>query len=74
MFQPLQLAKIYEDRFVSEEEALLKIELQVLFDKNFDRMNEYVKSQTASLIKQGVDPAGPDVFFTYNEYSRIRNS
>jgi hypothetical protein len=39
------LSKIYQDNFVTDEEALLKVDLQEIFDLSFDQMNNYSKIQ-----------------------------
>ncbi len=63
-----QLTKIYEDSFVTPQEALLKVDLQELFDLSFDQMNEYTKPKARTPIHQGANPIDLDVFFTNDEY------
>lgn len=68
-----QLSKIYQDNLITQEEALLKIEIQEIFDLSFDQMNDYSKSEAARSIKQGADPKDLDIFFTYKEYFKLKN-
>ena len=67
-----QLSKIYNDNVVSKEEALLKVDLQEVFDLSFDQINEYSKKYAAILIREGVDPVSLDVFFTNNEFFKLK--
>lgn len=69
-----QLSKIYADNFVTPEEALLKINIQELFDLSFDQMNEYAKKQAIISIQKGTDPTDLDVFFTNDEYFKLKSS
>ena len=50
-----QLSKIYEDDFVAPHEALLKVDLQELFDLSFDQMNEYSKKEAIVSIQNGAE-------------------
>lgn len=68
----LQMTRIYQDSFISDEEALLKVDLQEIFDLSFDQMNEYSKGLANVLIKEGADPLRLDVFFTQKEYFKLR--
>jgi hypothetical protein len=68
-----QLSKMYGDNYVTPEEALLKIDLQELFDLSFDQMNEYSKSEATVSLKQGADLQDLDVFFTHTEYFDLKN-
>lgn len=68
-----QLSKIYADNFVTPEEALLKIDMQELFDLSFDQMNEYAKKEAIASIQQGADTENLDVFFTCNEYFKLKS-
>lgn len=48
----LQLSRIYSDDFINDDEALLKVDLQEIFDLSFDEMNEYAQREvTVSLAK-----------------------
>ncbi|MEO9211328.1 MAG: hypothetical protein ABI208_09535 [Ginsengibacter sp.] len=67
-----QLSKMYEDDFITEEEAELKSALQEIFDLSFDQMNDYAKLKAAGSIQKGVEPKNLDIFFTYEEYFKIR--
>ncbi len=67
-----QLSKIYQDNFVTSEEALFKVDIQEIFDLSFDEMNEYSKIEAATAIQHGIDPKNLDVFFTYNEYFKLK--
>ena len=69
-----QLSKIYEDNFVTPEEALLKVDLQELFDLSFDEMNEYSKKEAIVSIQKGAAAEDLDVFFTHTEYFKLRSS
>lgn len=69
-----QLSKIYQDSFVTEKEAELKVGIQEIFDLSFDQMNEYSKIKAAVSIQQGTDPKDLDVFFTYDEYFKLKSS
>jgi len=68
-----QLSKIYQDNYVTPEEALLKVDLQELFDLSFDQMNEYAKKEATASIKKGADAEDLDIFFTYNEYFKLKS-
>ncbi len=67
-----QLSKIYQEDFVTEEEALLKVDLQEIFDLSYDQINDYSKIEAATSIRQGADPKNLDIVFTYNEYSKLK--
>jgi len=67
-----QLSKIYRDNFITEEEALLKVDLQEIFDLSFDQMNDYAKTEASLSIQQGADPKNLDVFFTQKEYFKLK--
>jgi len=69
----LELSKIYEDNFITEEEAELKIGIQEIFDLSFDQMNDYSKSKAIVSLKEGADVKNLDIFFTYDEYFKIRS-
>lgn len=68
-----QLSKIYEDNFVTPEEAMLKVGIQELFDLSFDQMNEYAKKAASASIKNGTDPKDLDLFFTNTEYFKLKS-
>lgn len=68
-----QLTKMYSDNYITQEEALLKIDLQELFDLSFDQMNEYSKLEATVSLKQGADIGDLDVFFTHTEYFDLKN-
>ncbi len=70
----LQLSKIYEDNFVTPEEALLKVDLQELFDLSFDQMNEYSKKEAILSIQNGAKAEDLDIFFTHAEYFKLKSS
>ena len=67
-----QLSQIYEDDFITEAEAELKSGIQEIFDLTYDQMNDYSKVKAAVSIQKGVDPKDLDVFFTYEEYFKLR--
>jgi hypothetical protein len=67
-----QLSQMYSDNNITSEEALLKIDLQELFDLSFDQMNEYSKSEATTSLKQGADIGDLDVFFTHTEYFDLK--
>ena len=67
-----QLTKIYLDDFVNEAEALLKVDLQEIFDLSFDQMNEYAKKAAIGSIQKGFDPKQLDVFMTQKEYFKLK--
>lgn len=67
-----QLSKMYADDFITEEEAELKSALQEIFDLSFDQMNDYAKIKAAASIQKGADPKDLDIFFTYEEYFKLR--
>ena len=67
-----QLSTIYQDSFVTDEEALLKVDLQEIFDLSFDEMNEYSKTEAFVSIQKGADPKNLDVFFTQKEFFKIK--
>jgi hypothetical protein len=67
-----QLSKIYQDNVVTDEEALLKVDLQEIFDLSFDEMNDYSKVEAAVSIQKGVDPKNLDVFFTQKEFFKLK--
>ncbi|HTB53510.1 MAG TPA: hypothetical protein VK718_12125 [Ferruginibacter sp.] len=69
----LELSKIYEDNFITEEEAEFKIGIQEIFDLSFDQMNNYSKSKAIVSIKEGADVKDLDIFFTYDEYFKVRS-
>lgn len=68
-----QLKRIYDDHQVTIDEAVLKNDLQEIFDLSFDQMNEYAKIDAAVSIKNGAEPKNLDVFFTYNEYFKLKS-
>lgn len=68
----IQLYKIYKDDLVSNTEALLKVDLQEIFDLDFDQMNEYSKSEAAISLRKGADIRDLDVFFTSKEYFKLK--
>lgn len=67
-----QLSRIYMDNYVSDEEALLKVDLQEIFDLSFDQMNDYAKVEAAISIQKGADPKSLDVFFTHKEFFKLK--
>lgn len=67
-----QFLKMYKDNLVTNDEALLKVHLQEIFDLSFDQMNEYSKNESITSMKQGVDVKDLDVFFSYEEYSKLK--
>ena len=68
-----QLARMYSDNYITQEEALLKIDLQELFDLSFDQMNEYSKLEATTSLKQGANVEDLDVFFTHTEYFDLKS-
>jgi hypothetical protein len=69
-----QLAKIYDDNLVSPDEAILKVEIQQLFDLSFDQMNNYAKSEAVGIIQRGIDPRDLDLTLSHNEYFTINSN
>jgi len=69
-----QLTRIYQDNFITEEEALFKVDLQEIFDLSFDQMNDYSKKEASLSIQQGADPTDLDVFFTQKEYFKLKSA
>lgn len=67
-----QLSRIYQDNYISDEEALLKVDLQEIFDLSFDQMNDYAKVEAAISIQKGADPKSLDVFFTHKEFFKLK--
>ncbi len=67
-----QFSIMYKDNLVSNEEALLKVDLQEIFDLSFDQMNEYSKKESITSLKQGIDVKKLDVFFSNEEYSKLK--
>lgn len=67
----LQLSRIYSDDFINDEEALLKVDLQEIFDLSFDEMNDYSKTQAATSIQKGIDVKDLDIFFTQKEFFKL---
>jgi hypothetical protein len=67
------LLKMYSDNYITPEEALLKVDLQELFDLSFDQMNEYAKLEAVTSLKQGAAIGDLDVFFTHTEYFDLKN-
>ena len=68
-----QLTKIYLDDFITEEEAELKSALQEIFDLSYDQMNDYAKIKAAVSIQNGASPKDLDIFFTYEEYFKLKS-
>lgn len=67
-----QLSRIYQDNYISDEEALLKVDLQEIFDLSYDQMNDYAKVEAAISIQKGADPKSLDVFFTHKEFFKLK--
>lgn len=67
----LQLHRIYEDNFINEEESLLKVDLQEIFDLSFDQMNDYSKTEAAISIQNGFEAKNLDIFFTQKEFFKL---
>lgn len=63
-----QLSKMYEDCYVTNEEALLKVDLQEIFDLSYDEMNGYAKNEAAFSVKNGADPRNLDILFTQKDF------
>ncbi|MGN6194694.1 MAG: hypothetical protein ACTHOB_07125 [Ginsengibacter sp.] len=68
-----QLTKIYQDDYVTENEAKLKSDIQQVFDLSYDQMNDYSKIKAAASMKKGADVKDLDVVFSYEEYFKLRN-
>jgi hypothetical protein len=68
-----QLSRIYKDNFITDEEALFKVDLQEIFDLSFDQMNDYSKTEASFSIQQGADPKDLDIFFTQKEYFKLKS-
>ncbi|MCX6352696.1 MAG: hypothetical protein NTX03_12690 [Bacteroidetes bacterium] len=69
-----QLKRIYLDDYITEEEALFKVDLQDIFDLSFDQMNDLVKNEAITSLKHGADALDLDCYFTPKEYFRIKSS
>lgn len=69
-----QLSNIYRDDFVNEQEALLKVDIQELFDLSYDQMNEFTKKRASASILKGVDFKDLDVFFPPEEYFKLKST
>ena len=69
----LQLSKIYQDNLITKKEAKLKVDIQEIFDLSFDQMNDYSKIEAAVSIRKGIDVKDLDVFFTYDEYFKLKS-
>jgi len=63
-----QFSKMYEDNYVTNEEALLKADLQEIFDLGYDEMNGYAKIEAALSVKNGADPKNLDILFTHKDF------
>jgi hypothetical protein len=70
----IQLSKIYEDEFVNDKEALLKVDLQEIFDLSFDQMNDYAITHASQSIYHGTDPKNLDVFLIFKEYFKLKST
>jgi len=64
----LQFSKMYEDKYVTNEEALLKVDLQEIFDLSYDEMNSYAKIEATFSVKNGADPKNLDILFTHRDF------
>ena len=69
-----QLFRIYRDNLITNDEALFKTDLQEMFDMSFDEMNEYSKSEAIDALQRGADIKDLDIFFTSNEYFKLKSS
>lgn len=67
-----QLARIYLDNNITTDEALLKVDLQEIFDLSFDQMNDYAKTEAAISIQNGADINNLDIFFTNKEFFKLK--
>jgi hypothetical protein len=67
-----QLYQIYKDNSIADEEALLKVDLQEVFDLSFDQMNDYSKKEIEMSIPKGTDPIGLDIFLSQKEYFKLK--
>jgi hypothetical protein len=67
-----QLVKMYKDEFINDEEALLKVDLQEIFDLSFDEMNEYSIKHASDSISHGKDPKNLDIFLKFHDYFKLR--
>ncbi len=67
-----QLSRIYQDNYINDEEALLKVDLQEIFDLSFDQMNDYAKVEAVISIQKGADPKSLDVFFSHKEFFKLK--
>ena len=67
-----QLSLLYSDNYITPEEAVMKIELQEIFDLSYDQMNGYSKTEAKISIRQGADLKDLDVLFTHLEYFELK--
>jgi hypothetical protein len=68
-----QLSKMYKDEFINDEEALLKVDLQEIFDLSFDEMNDYSIKHASDAIYHGKDPKNLDVFLKFQDYFKLKS-
>lgn len=57
-----QLARMYQDNIIDNEEALQKVELQSLFDLSYDQFLLISQKAVKSAIDRGADPTDLDTF------------
>jgi hypothetical protein len=68
-----QLSKMYKDEFINDEEALLKVDLQEIFDLSFDEMNDYSIKHASDAIYHGKDPKNLVVFLKFQDYFKLKS-
>lgn len=50
-----QLSRIYSDNRINPDEALLKVDLQEIFDLSFDEMNDLAETFVEEALSKGAD-------------------
>ena len=68
-----QLLQAYQDNFIDSQEAVLKTDLQEIFDLSFDQMNEYAKPEALKSIHHGADPKDLDIVLSNKEYFNLKS-
>lgn len=57
----MEFIRIYSDHFVDEQEQLLKINLQSLFDLSYDEFEEIKKDEVINSLINGANPKDLDI-------------
>jgi len=73
----MEFIRIYSDHFVDEQEQLLKINLQSLFDLSYDEFEEIKKDEVINSLINGANPKDLDISkipdgFNFNSYMDYR--